>query len=112
MHCLDPGDRGRDHPAARLKHADLSARPVDAATLDRARVKMRSSLYDVLGGFFGFGRADLLAAFALFDDNPARINDLESEFMKVTPQMIQQTAQRYLRPTNRTVLTIIPGAAR
>ena len=92
--------------------ADLSARPVDAATLERARVKMRSSLYDVLGGFFGFGRADLLAAFALFDDNPARINDLESEFMKVTPQMIQQTAQRYLRPTNRTVLTIIPGAAR
>ncbi len=43
--------------------------------------------------FFGFGRADLLACFALFDDDPARINRLEAEFRKVTPELIQKTAQ-------------------
>jgi predicted Zn-dependent peptidase len=56
--------------------------------------------------FNGFGKADLLASFALFDDNPARINTLEEQFRKVTPALLQKTAQEYLRPTNRTVLTV------
>ena len=88
--------------------ARLQAQPVDAATLDRARVKVRSQLFDELEGLFGFGRADLLASFALFDDDPSEINRLEGEFAKVTPELIQKTAQEYLRPTNRTVLTIVP----
>jgi predicted Zn-dependent peptidase len=82
--------------------------PVDQATLDRALVKLRSGLYDSIGGTFGFGRADLLASFALFDDDPARINQLEAEFAKITPELILKTAQEYLRPTNRTVLTVEP----
>jgi zinc protease len=82
--------------------------PVDRATLDRALVKMRSQLYDDIEGFFGFGRADLLASFALFDDDPDRINRLEDEFRKVTPQLLLTTAKEYLRPTNRTILTIEP----
>jgi zinc protease len=81
---------------------------VDAATLERARVKMRSALYDEVEGFFGFGRADLLASFALFYDDPHRINRIEHEFSKVTPELIQRTAQEYLRPTNRTVLLVNP----
>ncbi|HEX6929593.1 MAG TPA: pitrilysin family protein, partial [Gammaproteobacteria bacterium] len=85
----------------------LRNEPVNQATLDRALVKMRSSLYDTLGGFYGFGRADLLAAFALFDDNPARINELEAQFREVTPELILKTAQEYLRPTNRTVLKLV-----
>ena len=48
--------------------------PVDQATLDRALVKMRSDFYDKIEQTGGFGRADLLASFALFDDDPARIN--------------------------------------
>jgi predicted Zn-dependent peptidase len=85
--------------------------PVDQATLDRALVIFRSNFYDDLGGFFGFGRADLLASFALFDDNPARINQLENEFRKLTPALLLQTAKEYLRPTNRTILTVEPKAA-
>jgi len=81
-------------------------KPLDQATLDRALVKLRSSLYADMEGLFGFGRADLLASFALFDDDPARINKLEAQFKKITPEMIQKTAQEYLRPTNRTVLTV------
>ena len=78
--------------------------------LDLALIKIRSSLYDDLGGFFGVGRADLLACFALFDDDPARINKLESEFKKVTPEIIKKTVQEYLRPTNRTILIVDPKA--
>ena len=88
--------------------ARLQSAPVDADTLARARVKMRSSLYDELEGLFGFGRADLLASFALFHDDPDRINHIEDEFARVTPELIQRTAQEYLRPTNRTVLTVVP----
>ncbi len=84
---------------------------VDEATLERARVKMRSQLYDEIEAFFGFGRADMLASFALFYDEPERINELEDEFLRVTPELLLQTAQEYLRPTNRTILTIEPGAA-
>jgi len=87
---------------------------VDKAILDRARVKLRSDLYDNIGAVGGFGLADLLASFALFDDNPARINALVSEFEKVTPELIQKTAQEYLKPENRTVLVLAvkPEAAK
>jgi hypothetical protein len=53
----------------------------------------------------------MLASFALFDDDPSRINGLEAEFARVTPELIQRTAREYLRSTNRTILTLTPGAA-
>jgi len=90
--------------------AKISSRPVSQKTLDRAIVKIRSDLYDTMGGFFGIGEADLLAAFALFDDDPGRINDIEPEFRKITPQQIMETAKKYLRPTNRTILILEPQA--
>lgn len=95
-----------DGVVARLQDA-----PLDQAALDRAIVKWRSSFYDMQTELGGFGRADLLASFALFDDDPARINGIEAELRKVTPALVQQTAREYLRTTNRTVLTIEPGAA-
>ena len=73
-------------------------------------MKLRSSLYSQVENFGGFGRANLLAVFALFDNDPARINRLEAEFAKVTPAMIQRTAQQYLVPSNRTILTVVPAA--
>jgi predicted Zn-dependent peptidase len=84
----------------------LRTKPVDQKTLDRALVKMRSDLYDQIDQFSGFGKADLLCSFALFDDNPARINTLEEQFQKVTPALLMKTAQEYLRPTNRTILSV------
>ena len=89
----------------------LREKPIDQKTLDRAMVKLRSDFYDQLSQFNGFGLADMLASFALFDDNPARVNDIEAQFRKITPALIQKTAQEYLRPTNRTVLAIEPGSA-
>jgi len=89
----------------------LQSKPVEQSLVDRSRTKMRSSLYDTLSQFGGFGRADLMASYALFDDDPAKINSLEDEFHKVTPQLVERTAREYLRKTNRTVLLIEPGAA-
>jgi zinc protease len=104
------------NPDTILKAADsviepLRTKPVEQAVLDRALIKLRSGLYNTVGGNSGVGLADLLCSFALFDDNPARVNTLESEFRKVTPALIQKTAQEYLRPGNRTVLIDEPKAA-
>ncbi|MEP5612054.1 MAG: pitrilysin family protein [Cyclobacteriaceae bacterium] len=90
--------------------ADLKATGVTQEMLDNAIVKIRSSLYDNLGGFFGFGRADLLCSFALFDDNPQRINEIESEFKKVTVEDVNKAIGDVLRSTNRTILTLKPLA--
>ena len=82
--------------------------PVTQAELDRARRKIRSELYDLMSSGTRLGLVDLLACFALFDDDPSRVNRLESEFAKVTPQVVQQTAREYLRPGNRTILSVLP----
>jgi zinc protease len=88
----------------------LRTKPVDQKVLDRARVKAQSDLYDTFGQQGGFGLVDTLSSFALFDDDPARINTLMSELQKVTPELMQKTAQEYLRPTNRTILILEPKA--
>jgi zinc protease len=87
----------------------LQSKPVDRKLLDRSLTKLRSSLYDSITQFGGFGCADLLASFALFDDDPSRINSLEAEFRKVTPELLQRTAREYLRSTSRTVLILEPA---
>ena len=91
---------------------DVMNNPVDQKTLDRAKIKIRSEFYDIVNSFYGFGRADLLASFALFDNDPSKINSIEDEFDKVTPELIQKTAKEYLRQSNRTVLTIFPSEAK
>ena len=88
----------------------LQNTPITKDELDLALVKRRSQLYAEQENLVRFGRANLLASFALFDDDPGKINRLEEEFRKVTPELIQKTAREYLRPTNRTILTITPKA--
>lgn len=90
---------------------ELQAKPVDHSLLDRNIVKMRAYIYDSMSQFGGFGRANLLACFALFDDNPSKINALEANFRSISPDVIQRTAREYLRKTNRTVLVLEAGAA-
>lgn len=89
--------------------AKFVEQPMSQDAMDRAIVKIRSSLFDTIDEFYGFGRADLLASFALFDDKPSKINELEAKFKEVTPELIIKTAKEYLRKTNRTVLTVTPG---
>lgn len=82
---------------------------VTQADVDLALIKKRSEVYDAIGGL-GIGKVNLLACFALFDDKPALVNDLEQNFKKVTPELIKKTIKEYLRPTNRTILIIDPKA--
>jgi zinc protease len=89
--------------------ARIQREPVPPAELERALTKIRSALYDVAGSSNRFGLVDLLASFALFDDDPGRVNRIEAEFRKVTPELIQRTARQYLARTNRTRLTLLPG---
>lgn len=85
---------------------------ISQETIDKAIIKIRSQLYDDIGGTFGLGRADLLCSFALFDDNPNRINTLEEEFKKITPEIVQKTINDYLNKSNRTILTVNPLLAK
>jgi predicted Zn-dependent peptidase len=86
----------------------LREKPVDAQLLERSKVKLRSSMYDSMGRLGGFGLMDMLASFALFDDDPARINTLDAKFEQVTPDLVLKTAKEYLRPGNRTVIELEP----
>jgi zinc protease len=99
-----------DSVLAQFEEAISELDTISQSDLTMAIVKIRSSLYDNLGGFYGVGRADLLACFALFDDDPARINTLEEEFKKVTPETVKKTAREFLRPENRTILIVDPKA--
>jgi predicted Zn-dependent peptidase len=91
--------------------ARVQTTPVTKEDLDLALVKQRSRLYAEFESSVGFGRANLLASFALFDDDPGRINRLDDEFRKVTPALILKTAKEYLRQGNRTILTVTPKPA-
>ena len=74
--------------------------------LRQAKVNFRSSFLESLegGGIPGFGRADLLAALALYDDNPNRINTILADLEKVTAAEVQEAAKKYLVPSNRTTI--------
>jgi zinc protease len=89
----------------------IQREPVPPADLERARTKIRSALYDVAGSSNRFGLVDLLASFALFDDDPGRINRIEAEFAKVTPELIRRTARRFLARSEQTRLTLVPSHA-
>ena len=68
--------------------------------LRQAKVNFRSSFLENLEG--GFGRSDLLAALALYDDDPHRINTILTELDSVTTAEVQTAAKKYLVPANRT----------
>jgi predicted Zn-dependent peptidase len=91
--------------------ARLQAEPPSAEELTRALTKLRAALYDLAGSSTRFGLVDLLACFALFDDDPSRINRLEADFGAVSPALISEVARKYLAPARRTVQVVEPGGA-
>jgi predicted Zn-dependent peptidase len=87
---------------------NIISESVTQEQLEQAIIKFRSGFYDGISDLYSAGTANLLASFALFDDNPEMINSVEKNFKAITPDLIKKTANEYLRKTNRTVLTIIP----
>jgi zinc protease len=92
--------------------AEIRSKGVSEAELAQAKTALRSSfLEDMEGGFMPrFGRANLLAAFALFDDDPKRINTILDELDKVTVADVKAAAERWFVPTNRTSIDSRPAA--
>jgi predicted Zn-dependent peptidase len=72
--------------------------------LQRVLARERSNLYDQLGNTES--RADMLAAFALFDNQPQKINGIDARFAAITPELLKRTADTYLVPANRTIVEI------
>jgi zinc protease len=92
--------------------ADVREKGITEQDLAQAKTSLRSSfMEDVEGGFMPrFGRANLLGVFALFDNDPKRINVILDELDKVTVADVKAAAGRWFVPGNRTSIDSRPVA--
>ena len=107
-------DKSADQVLAAIESvlAEVREKGISPAELQQAKTTIRSSFLDELDGGMmpRFGRANLLGVFALFDDDPGRINTILDELEKVTPEDVKAAAARWLVPTNRTSIDSRPVA--
>jgi predicted Zn-dependent peptidase len=92
--------------------SEIRTKGITEAELAQAKTALKSSfLEDMEGGMMPrFGRANLLAAFALFDNDPSRVNSILTELDKVTVEDVKAAAGRWFVPTNRTSIDSRPAA--
>ncbi len=92
--------------------SEIREKGITEAELKQAKTALRSSfLEDLEGGFMPrFGRANLMAAFALFDDDPGRINTVLEELEKVTVEDVKAAAGRWFVKANQTSIDSRPAA--
>ena len=91
--------------------AEVREKGISAEDLQQAKTTIRSSFLDELegGGMPRFGRANLLGVFALFDDDPGRINTILEELDRITAEDVKAAATRWLVPANRTSIDSRPA---
>jgi predicted Zn-dependent peptidase len=80
--------------------------PIEDWEIQKARTAARSSLVSTMGS--GLGRAVALGEYALFDDNPGKINTRADAIAKVTGGDVQRVARQYLVRNGRTVVISVP----
>ena len=85
---------------------DVQEHGVTKKELNDAKVRFRSNFYDQLESTFG--KANLLASFALFRDDPSRINKVLDTYDAVTLEQMQSAARKFLVPENRTAIDRLP----
>jgi predicted Zn-dependent peptidase len=85
---------------------DVQENGVKEKELRDAKVRFRSNFYDQLESTFG--KANLLACFALFRDDPAQINQVVDSYASVTAEQLQAAARKFLVPENRTAIDRVP----
>ena len=85
---------------------DIQEHGVTKKELNDAKVRFRSNFYDQLEATFG--KANLLASFALFRDDPSRINKVLDTYDAVTLEQVQSVARKVLMPENRTAIDRLP----
>jgi zinc protease len=94
---------------------EVQEQGIPADELEPVKVKFRADYYSMLEGGMGsymprFGLMHYLACFTLFDGDPKRINTILDGFLAVTPQQVQEAAQKYLVPKNRAIVIRRPAA--
>jgi zinc protease len=82
----------------------------DEAILADVRSNLRYSFGNALGTTDGV--AGLLASFLSLTGDPATLNKVFRLYDQVTPQIMQEMAQKYFLKTNSTVVTLSGGKAR
>lgn len=71
-----------------------------------------SSISAYLGGLDGLmTRATLLAAFEQQRSRPQLINEIPAIYQSVTPEAVSAIATKWLHPSKRAVVEVVPGAA-
>jgi predicted Zn-dependent peptidase len=92
--------------------SEIRSKGITEAELEQAKTALRSYfLEDIEGGMMPrFGRANLLAAFTLFDNDPKRINTILDELDHVTVDDVKAAAGRWFVPANRTSIDSRPVA--
>ncbi len=55
-------------------------------------------------------RAQAIAEYALYDNDPTLVNSELDELMKVTPEQIKSAVGKYLNTENRALLDVVPAA--
>ena len=80
--------------------------PIEDWEMQKARNSARSSLVSSFGSTLS--RAIVLGEFALFDDNPGKINTRADAIAKVTAADVQRVANQYLVKSGRTVVVTVP----
>jgi zinc protease len=107
-------DKNADQVLAAIESvlAGIRDKGITEAELAQAKTSLRSGfLENIEGGFMPrFGRANLLAAFALFDNDPKRINTILDELDKVTVADVKAAAARWFVSANRTSIDSRPVA--
>jgi len=106
----NPGKSLTDLEAAIEEEIEnVKAGPIADWEIEKARISARSSFVASLGS--SLQRAVILSQYAMFYDNPGKINTRPEAIQKVTAADVQRVAKQYLVKTGRTVVLTVPKGA-
>jgi predicted Zn-dependent peptidase len=88
---------------------ELSTIGVTAEEMEKLRNQLLND--EVRGRQSTLFRAQRIAEFALYDNNPTLVNTEFEELMRVTPEEIKTAVANYLETDNRANIDIVPAAA-
>ncbi len=105
-----PGKSAADaEQAVYAEIGKLVKAPPEGWEIDKAHASVRRSV--VSGMQSSLNRAVLLSQYALFYNDPGRINTRAARVAAVTAADVQRVARKYLTPENRSVVTTNPKPA-
>lgn len=104
-----PGVAPEALEAALLEHvAAAAAGPLPEEPLLRARNRLLATHYAELQTLER--RADLISELTTYFDDPWRVTTELDRYRIVTPEAVRRAAERWLRPSARAVVTVLPQA--